>query len=89
MSGDVFIDEHAFKHGLSPEDIEFAWTHFVLKKYRGKPDEGQIAAIGFDKSGRLIEMVAAERPAGTLFYHAMQPPTRRMLVELGYLRGTK
>ena len=83
----LIIDEHALKHGLEPDDIEYAWLNFVAKLYRGSPDEGEVIAIGYDRRGRFIEMVGAERSFGTVIFHAMQPPTRNAMSELGMERG--
>lgn len=82
----LIIDEHALKHGLSPEEIAHAWNNFALRQYRGAPNEGEVAAIGFDRSGRPVELVAIEKPFGTVIFHAIAPPTRNMLLELGFER---
>ena len=86
---EVVIVEHAFKHGLEAEDIAYAWENFVRKQYRGAPNEGEIIVVGYDKRGRFIEIVAAERPSGTVIYHAMEPPSENVLAELGMIRRKK
>lgn len=83
---DLIIAEHAFKHGLSAEDIEYAWDHFTAKEYRGAPNEGEIVVIGPKRNGNLIQMVAAERTFGIVIYHAMEPPTKKVMEELGITR---
>lgn len=83
---EVIISEHAFKHGISQKDIEYAWEHFHRKQFRGAPNEGEIVLIGPDRQGRPMQIVAAERDYGTILYHAMRPPTRKVLVELGLER---
>ena len=80
---DTFIAEHAFKHGISQEDIEHAWENFHKKQYRGAPHEGEVVVIGPDRKRRPIQIVAAERVFGTIIYHAMRPPTKNVLMELG------
>ena len=80
------LAEHALKHGFSEEGILQAWDNFVRKQYRGAPNEGEVVVVGADLQGRLIEIVAAERPFGTIVRHAMEPPTRNVLKELGMLR---
>ena len=84
---DVIVDEHAFKHGLSEDDIRYAWDNYVRKQHRGSPNEGTAVAVGYDMRGRLIQIVAVDRPLGVLIYHAMTPPTRNVLFELGLLKG--
>ncbi len=86
---DVVVAEHALKHGLSPDDIEFAWVNYCARRYRGAPDEGEIVAVGYDRAGRMIEIVAAMRPFGTVIFHAMRPPTGKVLKELELLGGKK
>lgn len=83
---EIVIAEHALKHGVAPEDIEYVWNHFVRKQYRGAPSEGEVVVVGYDRFGRLVELVAAERALGTIVYHAMEPPTKRVLRELGLER---
>jgi hypothetical protein len=86
---ELIIAEHAFKHGLSADEISYAWENFVRKQYRGAPNEGEIVVVGCDATGRLIEIVAAERPFGIVISHAMRPPTLRILSELGLARRQK
>ncbi len=84
--GEIIIVEHALKHGASPEDIAYAWEHFHKKQHRGAPNEGEIVVVGPDRSGRPMQLVAAEREYGTIIFHAMRPPTRKILQELGLER---
>ena len=78
-----YIDEHAFKHGLNADDIEQAWGNYVAMQFRGAPNEGEVVTVGFDARGRLVQMVAVQKPYGTLIVHAMTPPTDNVLRELG------
>jgi hypothetical protein len=83
---DVFVHPHALKHGLSEEDILFAWASFVRKQYRSSPEEDKVLAVGYDMSGRFIQMVGRSGASGILIYHAMTPPTTKVLLELGLSR---
>lgn len=83
---EVIIDEHAFKHGVSESDIEHAWEFFARKQYRGAPNEGEIVLVGYDRKGRFVELVAAERSFGIIIFHAMRPPTHKVLHELKMMR---
>lgn len=85
----VFIAEHALKHGIDPDDIEFAWSNYNIRRYRGAPNEGEVVAVGYDRKGRPMELVAAIRPQGMIIFHAMRPPTRKALMELGLLGGKR
>lgn len=85
MSG-LEIHPHALIHGLSEENVRYAWENYVRKRCRHAPNEDQIVAIGSDESGRLIQMVGVVNSQGTLVYHALTPPTSKALRELGLLR---
>lgn len=46
MGKDVAVDDHAYKHGLTEQEIRYAWDHFVRMLHRGSPREGQILPSG-------------------------------------------
>ena len=82
----LIIHPHAFKHGVSESDIKHAWKCFARKQYRGSPNEGEIVLVGCDQKGCFIELEAAERSFGVIIFHAMRPPTRKVLIELKMVR---
>lgn len=84
--GNLVVEEHALKHGLSKEQILYAWGNFVMRQNRSSPNEDQIVVIGYDRTGRPLQIIAADKPFGLLIYHAMTPPTKKILRELGLLR---
>lgn len=83
---DVIIDEHALKHGVLPEDIAYVWENYVVMQYRGAPKEGEVVVFGYDRKGRPVELVAADRSFGTVVFHANTPPSASILMELGLAR---
>ena len=83
---ETVVAEHALKHGLTEDEIVYAWGNFIKMQRRKTPNENQVAAIGYDRRGRLIQMVATEIPNGVLIYHALTPPTAKVLIELGFAR---
>ena len=83
---DLEIDVHALKHGLTPEEIAYAWTHTIAKQRRTAPDDDRTVAVGYDPAGRFVQMVSVDKPFGTLIIHAMEPPTLNVLIELGLTR---
>ena len=85
----VFLADHAFKHGLSEIQIRHAWKNFLAKQHRSSPNEEEIVLVGCDAKGNLIQIVAIEKTCGILIYHAMTPPTRKVLSELGLYRRWK
>ena len=80
------IAEHALKHGLLKEEIEQAWNRPLVVRHRISPNEGEIVAVGQTLSGGLVELVAARKGFVTIIFHAMKPPTKKVLLELGLIR---
>lgn len=81
---EIRIHSHAFKHGLSKDEIVYAWHNFACK--RPRHDDCWVA-IGFTASGREVEMVGMALIDGsTLIIHALSPATERMRRELGLRR---
>lgn len=82
----LYASRHALKHGLALEDIEYAWVHFIARRNREEPNETTIVAIGPRRNGNLIQMVGVEESFGIVIYHAMEPPTQKVLAELNMQR---
>ena len=80
---DVDVDEHALKHGLVETEIKFAWEHRIKMRHRPVPNEQFAVAVGCVPDGGLIQMVAVQNDRGYLIFHAMAPPQKRVLDELG------
>ena len=71
---------------LSEDDVRQAWNEYV-RMVRREGDDSYYVAIGFDAQGCAIEMVAVETIEGNWYvYHAMTPPTKKVLRELGLMR---
>ena len=75
---------------ISKEDAAHAWLHCKRSMVRiGKEPEEHVG-IGFDASGRLIEVVAIRNEAGDwLIKHAQTPPQEKIKRELGFGRRKK
>ncbi len=71
---------------ISENDVICAWNNFARMQHRSEPNSKHAAAVGFDGKGRLLEMVAVFDGKDYLVYHAMTPPTKKMLAELGINR---
>ena len=80
---EIYVHPHAFKHGLREREIRYAWDHCVAAQLRKPPREEQLAVVGTDMWGRVVQMVGVRKNHGMLIYHAMTPPTRGFLEELG------
>lgn len=71
---------------LSEDDVISAWKGYV-RMARREGEDTYLVAVGFDDKGRAIEMVAVETIEGDWYvYHAMTPPTKGTLRELGLMR---
>lgn len=80
----LIVHPHSLKHGLTEDEIIFAWNNFARKRPRG---DDYWVTIGFDSKGREIEMVAAVLVDGSLLViHAKTPATKKFKKELGYPR---
>lgn len=70
--------------GIKPEDVASAWNTAIVSAPRIEKNPDQYVALGFDESGRLLEMVAVRTDQGDwLVFHAMTPPTDGTFRELG------
>ena len=81
----IGIHPHAYKHGLTSDEIEHAWRNAFEQARRDRAD-GRVdyLLVGLDQKGRLIELIA--RCCGKdqyIIFHAITPPTRKFLLEMG------
>ena len=82
MDKDVIVIPCALKHGLSKEDIIYAWRNAHAVRRRNFDIPSIYAAAGPDTKGNLIELLLAEQENGTFIaYHAMKL-TMKMAKEL-------
>lgn len=71
---------------LTEKDVLTAWSHIVRSFTRTWTDQRECVAVGVDGKGRLIEMVAIRSQNGSLLiFHAMTPPTKKVLKEMGLM----
>jgi hypothetical protein len=84
----VRILPHALTHGLSVEEITYAWQSPVrCRQQQSKDEPPRWIAIGALPNGQMAEMVAFEDISGAwCVFHANTPPTAKFVIELG-LRG--
>ena len=67
------------------EDIVTAWSNFICRTRRIDTFDDNFIAVGFDSTGRLLEMAAVQLSDGEWFiFHAM-PATPKALKELGLM----
>ena len=71
---------------ISADDVLDAWENCLRSSHRSGGEFEDYVAIGIDKKGRIIEMVATQKPDNSwLIYHAFTPPTKKVLQELGLI----
>jgi len=84
----VRVHSHALKHGLSDNEVAFAWENPIRCRQRnGTNDPAIWISIGALPDGRLAELVAFMDESGVwCVFHAMTPPTKKFKSELGFAR---
>ena len=83
---EVEVHPHALKHGIPEKDILYAWENFIRKQYRTVPREDEVVAIGVTGDGILIQMVGKDLGSVMLIFHAMTPPSEKVMKEFGLRR---
>lgn len=84
MTESVFVHPHALKHGISEDEIRHAWNNFVRSQQRRAPNEEQVVRIGYGRTTETaIQMIGVAGVSGILIIHALTPPQRNVIKELG------
>jgi hypothetical protein len=81
----IFVDDRVpLRHpDISKEDAATAWVNCIKSRPRIDKDPSEYLAVGTDRKGRLIELVALRNAQGDwLIYHAMTPPSENVKREL-------
>ena len=74
---------------INESDVKIAWKNapIIIERSGGSLPSAVLVAVGFDARSRLIEMVGAVNRDGVVhIFHAMTPPSKRTLRELGLSR---
>jgi hypothetical protein len=70
---------------VTNEDVVTAWNNFICRTRRIDTYDDNFIAVGFDSTGRLLEMVGVQLPNdGWFIFHAMKA-TPKALAELDLL----
>ena len=82
----VRIHRNAVKHGLTEAEVAYAWENPLrLRQRYGTDDPPLWIAVGTLPDGRFAELVAfMDIEAVWCVFHAMTPPTKKFLRELGW-----
>ena len=69
----VLVHESALKHGISPEDSIFAAANYVFSAPQTDDNPIPELRLGFDKSGRLVELTVLMFDSGNeMIIHSMR-----------------
>ena len=82
------LDRIPMRHpDVSKEDAAHAWFHCIRSMPRLGTDPEEHVGIGYDSSGRLLEIVALRNERGDwLIKHAQTPPQESIKRVLGFGR---
>jgi hypothetical protein len=68
---------------LSDDDIKTAFNSIFRHIHR---EAGECVGIGMDSKQRLVELVFKECEDSIIIYHALTPPTTKVMKTLGMVR---
>lgn len=69
---------------VSAQDVRAAWDAAIVSQSRAPKEPDEYVVVGIDERGRTLEMVGRRLQDGRwLVYHAMTPPSKRTIQELG------
>lgn len=72
---------------VTKEDAAHAWEYCIRSMPRLDKNPSEYVGIGYDGSGRLLEVIAIRNNQGDwLVIHAQTPPQERVKRELGFGR---
>jgi uncharacterized DUF497 family protein len=73
MEPEIVYIPSAFKHGITAENIRWVLSHHLADGTIVGTDENKYVAIGFDKSGNLLEIMYNHIDDRTVkVFHAMK-----------------
>lgn len=83
----VIVLERVFvRHpDLTLMDVRSAWEARIKTQYRLSDEKPYMVAVGAASSGRMLEMIAFEDGSDIVVFHALTPPTKKLLRELKML----
>lgn len=86
----IVLDRVVERHPeLTKRDAAHAWACCITSAPRLGSEPEEHVGIGYDESGRLVEIVAVlEKSGDWLIKHAQTPPQEKIKHELGFGRRT-
>ena len=82
----VRVHKNALKHGLSGEEVAYAWENPIRCRQRHGTDDPPLwIAVGTLPDGSFAELIGFMDIDGAwCVFHAMVPPTKKFKRELGW-----
>ena len=68
---------------LSDDDVKAAFNSIFKHIHR---ESGECVGVGMDRKQRLVELVFRECGDSIIVYHALTPPTQKVMKALGMIR---
>ena len=82
----IVLDRVFLRHpDLVVSDVKAAWKARIKTQYRLSDEKPYLVAVGVAPSGRLVELIAFEDGKDIVIFHALTPPTKKLLHELRML----
>lgn len=70
---------------LTIVDVKSAWKARIKTQYRVSDEKPYMVAVGLASNGKPVELIAFEDGADIVLFHALTPPTKKLLRELRML----
>lgn len=82
----VRVHGNALKHGLTSEEVAYAWENPIRCRQRNGTDDPPLwISVGSLPDGRFAELIGFMDIDGVwCVFHAMVPPTKKFKRELGW-----
>lgn len=78
----IYVEPSALKHGLTANEVRFAWLSVFEFKIRvGSGFPPHYLALGVLPNGKTCELIAVSDGANWHVFHAMAPPTKGFMHE--------
>ncbi|MDJ1651544.1 MULTISPECIES: hypothetical protein [Gordonibacter] len=82
----IVLDRVTERHpDLTKAEVVSAWEWRLKTQFRLDGDKPYLVAVGVSSSGKPLEMIAFDDRGDTVIFHALTPPTKKLLAELDML----
>lgn len=82
----VVLDRIKKRHpDITNEEVVSAWESRIKTQFRVDEDKPYLISVGVSNTGKVLEMIAFEDESDVVIFHAMTPPSKKFLKEIGML----